>query len=124
MQARTVLVGLRGFYGLYVLLMPDTPALAALRQRIDDFGMFLFLDHLIAVIPSPTQFAEALAVCLEPFFGNLYEALMEQLAADPNLFRIPGDDTGAAGFGETWIRTVRELASAARQEGGGAWNTV
>ncbi|WP_132838569.1 hypothetical protein [Streptomyces sp. BK205] len=47
-RARAVLVGLSGFYALYVmhgLLMPDTPALAALRQRIDDFGMFPFLGH-------------------------------------------------------------------------------
>ncbi|MEW2400348.1 hypothetical protein [Streptomyces sp. NPDC046862] len=114
-RARTVLLGLRWFYGLYVmhgLLMPDTPAQAALRQRIDEWGMFPFLDHLITVSPSPGQFAESLAVCLEPPFDNLYEALMEQLAADPYIFRVPGDDTGAAGFGETWIRTLREQTAA------------
>ncbi|WP_405763933.1 hypothetical protein OHU34_43535 [Streptomyces sp. NBC_00080] len=114
-RARTVLTGLRGFYGLYVmhgLLMPDTPAQAALRQRIDEWGMFPFLDHLITVSPSPGQFAESLAVCMEPPFDNLYEALMEQLAADPYVFRIPGDDTGAAGFGETWMRTLREQTAA------------
>ncbi|MBK3629996.1 hypothetical protein JHN59_35400 [Streptomyces sp. MBT49] len=27
---------------------------------------------------------------------------MEQLAVAPYVFRIPGDDTGVAGFGETW----------------------
>lgn len=103
-RARTVLVGLSGFYGLYVmhgLLMPDTPALAALRQRIDDFGMFPFLDRIIAVNPSPTQYAETLAVCLHPLLDNLYEALMEQLAADPGVFRVPGDERGPAGFMET-----------------------
>ncbi|MFI1358059.1 hypothetical protein ACH4TV_31410 [Streptomyces sp. NPDC020898] len=41
------------------------PTLAALRQRIDDFGMFPFLDRIIAVNPSPTQFAKTLAVCLQ-----------------------------------------------------------
>ncbi|MGW5284503.1 hypothetical protein ACWERI_34500 [Streptomyces collinus] len=38
-RARDVLVGLRMFYGLYMLhglLLPDTPAQAALRQRIDE----------------------------------------------------------------------------------------
>ncbi|MDX5570207.1 hypothetical protein PYK79_52565 [Streptomyces sp. ID05-04B] len=111
-RARTVLIGLRWFYGLYVmhgLLMPDTPAQAALRQRIDEWGMFPFLDHLIAVSPSPRQFAESLAVCLEPLFDDLYEALMEQLAEDPYVFRIPGDERGAVGFGETWTLTLDEL---------------
>lgn len=113
-RARTVLVGLSGFYGLYVmhgLLMPDTPAQAALRQRIDEWGMFPVLDHVIAISPSPRQFAESLGACLEPFFDNLYETLMEQLAQDPAIFHIPGDETGAVGFGETWILTLRELAN-------------
>jgi hypothetical protein len=110
-----VLVGLSGFYGLYVmhgLLMPDTPALAALRKRIDEFGMFPFLDRIIAIAPSPTQFAETLAVCLQPLLDNLYEALMAQVAAGPDLFRLPGDETGAAGFMEKWIRTLRERSPA------------
>ncbi|MET8601316.1 hypothetical protein [Streptomyces althioticus] len=88
-RARTVMIGLRGFYGLYVLhglLLPDTPAQAALRQRIDDLGVFPLLDHVIAVNPSPRQFAELLVVCLEPFYDNLYETLMEQLAEDPGIF--------------------------------------
>ncbi|MFF0794722.1 hypothetical protein [Streptomyces spiralis] len=122
-RARTVLVGLSGFYCLYVmhgLLMPDTPALAALRQRIDEWGMFPVLDHFIAITPSPGQFAAGLAVCLEPLFDNLYEALLEQLVEDPHVFSIPGDETGAVGFGETWMRTVRELANAAQREGRGA----
>ncbi len=112
MRARAVLVGLRGFYGLYVLhglLLPDTPALAALRRRIDAWGMFPVLDHMIGLDPSPTQFAESLAICMEPPFDNLYEALLEQLGEDPDIFLVPGDDTGPAGFGETWMRTVREL---------------
>lgn len=59
------------------------------------------LDHLIAVSPSPGQFTEALAVCLAPLFNVLYEALMEQLAADPYVLRIPGHDAGTARFGDT-----------------------
>lgn len=65
LRAREVLVGLRGFYALYVLhglLLPDTPAQAALRQRIDEWGMFPFLDHVIALNPSPRQLAETLAI--------------------------------------------------------------
>lgn len=55
-RARTVLTGLRCFYSLYVLhglLLPDTPALAALRQRIDEWGMFAVLDYFIVISPSP-----------------------------------------------------------------------
>ncbi|MEU3480816.1 hypothetical protein ACI2LO_32175 [Streptomyces sp. NPDC033754] len=86
----------------------DTPALAALRQRIDDLGMFSVLDHFIVISPSPRQFAESLAVCLEPFFNDVYEALMEQLAENPGVFSIPGDESEAVGFGEAWMRALDE----------------
>lgn len=118
LRARTVLGGLRMFYGLYAmhaLFMPDTPALAALRARIDEWGMFPVLDHVISLSPSPRHFAEGLAVCLEPLFDGLYETLMEQLAADPALFQMPGDESGAAGFMETWTRVLREQTTRARE---------
>lgn len=70
--------------------------------------MFPILDHVIALSPSPTYFAQGLAVCLEPLFDGLYETLMEQLTAYPGLFQLPGEETGAAGFMETWIRVLRE----------------
>ncbi|WP_031080256.1 hypothetical protein [Streptomyces sp. NRRL S-118] len=101
LRARTVLLGLRMFYGLYAmhaLFMPDTPALAALRAKIDELGMFPILDHVIALSPSPRHFAEGLAVGLEPLFDGLYETLVEQLTADSALFQLPGDEAGAAGF--------------------------
>ncbi|MET8816456.1 hypothetical protein ABZW47_31205 [Streptomyces sp. NPDC004549] len=113
-RARAVLLGLRGFYGMYVLhglVMPDTPAQAALRQRIDEWGMFPFLSHAFSFSPSPVQFAESLSVCLEPLFDGLYEALMEQLARDPDIFRLPGDETGPVGFGERWMRALREVSA-------------
>ncbi|WP_392676663.1 hypothetical protein [Streptomyces sp. LN785] len=110
-RARTVLLGLQGFYAMYMmhgLFMPDTPGLAALRDLIDSWGMGPFLGHMVSLNPSPRQFAEGLTVCLEPLFDQLYEALMAQLVQDPYIFRIPGDDTGAAGFMETWMSTLRE----------------
>lgn len=118
LRARTVLLGLRMFYGLYAmhaLFMPDTPALAALRAKIDEWGMFPILDHVIALSPSPTYFAQGLAVCLEPLFDGLYETLMEQLTAEPGLFQLPGDESGAAGFMETWIRVLREQTARVRK---------
>lgn len=100
---------------MHGLFMPDTPALAALRDRIDEWGMFPVLDHIIALNPSPNQFAEGLAVCLELFLDGLFETLMQQLTVDPNAFRLPGDESGAAGFMETWIRTLREQTRAGRR---------
>ncbi|MEU5709868.1 hypothetical protein [Streptomyces flaveolus] len=64
LRARTVLLGLRMFYALYAmhaLFMPDTPALAALRAKIDEWGMFPILDHVVALSPSPRHFAQGLA---------------------------------------------------------------
>jgi len=55
-------------------------------------------------------------VCLEPFYDNLYETLMEKLAEDPVIFRFPGDETGVVGFGEAWMGAVRDLPG----RGGGA----
>jgi hypothetical protein len=40
---------------------------------------------------------------------------MEQLTAEPGLFQLPGDVTGAAGFMETWIRVLREQTARARK---------
>ncbi|MEV4339039.1 hypothetical protein [Streptomyces sp. NPDC049590] len=65
--------------------------------------------------PSPRHFAQGLAVYLEPLFDGLYEALMKQLTVDPALFQIPGDETGAAGFMETWTRVLREQTARARE---------
>ncbi|MEV6192904.1 hypothetical protein AB0M19_10935 [Streptomyces sp. NPDC051920] len=45
--------------------------------------------------PPPRQLAESLAACLDPFLDGLYETLMEQLADNPDLFNLPGNDTGA-----------------------------
>lgn len=115
-RAREVLLGLRGFYGLYMmhaLFMPDTPGLAALRDLIDSWGVGPLLGYMISLNPSPRQYAESLTVCLEPLFDRLYEALMEQLEQGPYIFRTPGDETGAVGFMETWLRTLREQTAAA-----------
>ncbi|MGI5372568.1 hypothetical protein [Streptomyces iakyrus] len=107
------MIGLRGFYGLYVLhglLLPDTPAQAALRQRIDDLGVFPLLDHVIAINPSPGSSPSFLVVCLEPFYDNLYETLMEAALGRPGHLSCPGDETGVVGFGEAWVGAVTRSA--------------
>ncbi|WP_460111574.1 hypothetical protein [Streptomyces sp. YKOK-J1] len=60
-----------------------------------------------------------LAIFRDPFYDNLYEALMEQFARDPYLFHIPGDETGAVGSGQQWMRAMEELTNAAQHGGGG-----
>ncbi|MCI0386741.1 hypothetical protein LJ221_21125 [Streptomyces sp. CNQ085] len=116
-QARTVLTGLRPFYALYVmhgLFMPDTPALAALRARIDERGLGSPLTQMISIDTGPRQFADALLSCLDPIWHELHQALMDQLQADPDLFCLPGDHTRATGFVESWIRALREQTQLAR----------
>lgn len=44
---------------------------------------------------------------------------MEQLAKDPDIFHLPGDDTGAVGFGQRWMRSVKELTNGRRQAANG-----
>ncbi|MGW4055937.1 hypothetical protein ACWENA_34455 [Streptomyces sp. NPDC004779] len=119
-RARTVLIGLRPFYAMYMLhglFMPDTPGLAALRALIDRRGMGFMLHNLVSISPTPRQLAEGLVACLDPAWDELYEALMEQLATDPNLFRLPDDDIGAGGFVSAWTRTLDEQIRAVTAEG-------
>ncbi|QPK43354.1 hypothetical protein H4W23_01010 [Streptomyces gardneri] len=110
-RARTVLISLRSFYAIYMLhglFMPDTPRPAAMRAPIDARGLGPVLDRIISLSPTHRQCAEGLTACLGGILDELYEALMEQLAADLCLFRIPGDEHGAAGFIDTWTRTLQE----------------
>ncbi|MGW6523999.1 hypothetical protein [Streptomyces sp. NPDC054962] len=43
---------------------------------------------------------------------------MEQLAEDPDIFCIPGDEAGVVGFSESWMCAVRALTSAGQRAGG------
>ncbi|MFB6677408.1 hypothetical protein ACFCWG_34370 [Streptomyces sp. NPDC056390] len=61
---------------------------------------------------TPWRFTEGLVACLGPILDELYEALVQQLSADLNVFHLPGDETGAIGFMETWIHTLREQTRA------------
>ncbi|MFJ8035985.1 hypothetical protein [Streptomyces sp. NPDC096032] len=84
--------------------------------------MFPVLDHVIAINPSPRQLAESLAVCLEAPFDGLYQILMDQLAENPDLFSIPGDDTGLVGFGEKWMHAMEDLTNSRQAANGDAYH--
>ncbi|MFB7611252.1 hypothetical protein [Streptomyces gardneri] len=110
-RARTVLIGLPSFYAIYMLhglFMPDTLRLASMRAPLDERGLGPVLDRIVSLSPTPRQFTEGLTACLGGMLDELYEPLMEQLAADPYLFRIPGDEHGAAGFMDTWTHTLQQ----------------
>ncbi|GHE72124.1 hypothetical protein GCM10018782_52280 [Streptomyces griseoaurantiacus] len=57
------------------------------------------------------------AVCAasEAVSGARAPAASEQLTADPALFRLPGDESGAAGFMETWTRVLRQQTTTAQE---------
>ncbi|MGW3660037.1 hypothetical protein ACWD6R_32310 [Streptomyces sp. NPDC005151] len=111
LDARTVLTGLRGFgamYFMHALFMPDTPGLAALRERIDASGMGAALIGMLNLSASPAVFAWDLTVCLDRSWHELHDALFDQLISDPRLFDLSGQEPGAAHFMDTWIRAARE----------------
>ncbi|MER5971480.1 hypothetical protein ABT112_17385 [Streptomyces sp. NPDC002055] len=77
LRARTVLLGLRMFYGLHVmhaLFMPDTPALAALRAKIDELGVF--------PPPGPRHRPEPLPHALRPGPGHRPRAAVRRALRD------------------------------------------
>ncbi|MGM7441984.1 hypothetical protein ACWEQ5_32730 [Streptomyces griseoincarnatus] len=88
-------------------------------QEVARAGAVGLLEQVIVITPSPRQFAELLVVCLEPFYDNLYETLMEQLAEDPVIFCFPADETGVVGFGEAWLGALRDLSGRDGGAGGG-----
>ena len=66
-RAREVAIGLAGFGSLllmHALLMPDTPALSALRSRIDKLGVGPLLMNLTRQVTEPHGVALAIAACL------------------------------------------------------------
>ncbi|MFD9041163.1 hypothetical protein [Streptomyces bottropensis] len=110
-RARTVLHGLQPFYVLYMLhglALPDTPGLAALRERIDERGMGLRLTQTISFTPIPLYFVRGVTGCLLPELDALYEDLMEQYTANPKIFDLPDHTDGFLGFLDAWNRTLEE----------------
>ena len=82
-QAREVTAGLAGFGAMLImhaLLMPDTPALAALRARVTELGAGSMLINLARQVMQPQGIASAVASCLDPMYSALYQSLSELVA--------------------------------------------
>lgn len=113
-QAREVAAGLAGFGAMLImhaLLMPDTPALAALRARVTELGAGSMLINLARQVMQPQGIASAVASCLDPMYSALYQSLSELVAAGPPLLHLAGDkEHDPEHFMETWLSSLRELS--------------
>jgi hypothetical protein len=113
-RARTVLYGLAGMGGLYLMhgfLMPDSPGFAALRARIDELGIGQMLIWMCFGINSTGGFAINLVSCIHPVLWRTHKSLSDQLANGPPL-RPPGQS--AEEYVAGWLAALKKAAS--RQE--------
>jgi hypothetical protein len=113
-QAREVATGLAGSGAIllmHALLMPDTPALAALRARINELGMAPTLMNLARQVMQPQRAAFAIATCLDSTYAALYKSLSELVAAGPPLLHQAGDDGhDPERYMATWLSSIREIS--------------
>jgi hypothetical protein len=108
------LAGFGGFYVMYGLLMPDTPALAALRQGMDDTGMGEWLQLMGAAMTRPQNIFQFLAPCLGEDMAAM-SAHLENLIVDQGsrLFLRPGHPDDTAQYMRDWIAAIEALSNAA-----------
>lgn len=114
-EARETAIGLAGFGALllmYGLLMPDTPGLARLREKVNQLGIRSGLINLARQIMHPPSIALAVATCLDPFYSELYHSLSEFLSEGPPLLHLAGDhEHNPEHFMETWISSLNALSA-------------
>jgi len=106
--ARTVLYGLAhvgAWYLGHALLMPDSPAQAALRAAADEEALGPMLTVLAMSARKPHTFASSLITCLDPCLADAHDRLVPMML-DPALWHPSGD---AAHFVQQWLDTLRSL---------------
>ncbi|MFD7015346.1 hypothetical protein [Streptomyces sp. NPDC059928] len=116
-----MLAGVGALYLMYGLLMPDTPALAALREQLDAPGFGLIVAQLAPMMTNPSGVPHDLALCLAPetralaaWLGTL---LIEQATIAGGLLRLPGAEQGEAGaeaFMRAWTDHIHHLTDRPR----------
>ena len=95
---------------MHALLMPDTPGLAALRDRINELATGPALISLARQTLRPQGMAFAIAGCLQPAYSALYESLLELAATGPSLLHAAGDEEhDPERYMATWLSSIREL---------------
>ncbi|MEV7892515.1 hypothetical protein ACWD3I_24885 [Streptomyces sp. NPDC002817] len=105
-----LLAGVGGLHLMYGLLMPDTPALAALRTAIESTGLAVLLHQLVPLLINPSGVPHALAACLTPQYEHLADHVGELLAehAQHSLLTGPGSEHPTAqAYMETWLDRLR-----------------
>ncbi|MER6914020.1 hypothetical protein ABT354_20295 [Streptomyces sp. NPDC000594] len=105
-----ILAGAGGLYFFHGLLMPDTPALADLRETVDGLGLGTLLQLMLGMATSPQGFARLLPSCLHPGMAALAEYLMEVLTRhEHGILHRPGHPGGAQAYMAEWLSTVKAL---------------
>jgi hypothetical protein len=111
-EAATGLAGLGAMLLLHGLLMPDTPALAALRTRTNELGVAPVLMHTARQVHQPRGVASAIATCLDPAYLDLYKSLYKFVADGPPLLHRDGEDEhDPERYMEDWTSSLRKVGA-------------
>ncbi|MFD3422136.1 hypothetical protein [Streptomyces decoyicus] len=105
-----LLAGVGGLHLLHGLLMPDAPALAALRTAIEDTGLAVLLQQMLPLLLTPSGIPYALAACLTPQFRHLADhvhALLAEHTRHGLLTAADGQRRGSDGYMATWLDQIR-----------------
>lgn len=104
------LAGIGSLLLMHGLLMPDTPALAALRARIEDIGMSSVLINMARRVNSASGIAIALVASLSPLYDRLFETLLQQAGNGPGFFhRAQDNEHGPEAFMAEWMASLDAL---------------
>lgn len=115
-RAREVAHQLAGFGALYLahgLLMPDTPALAALRAQIDELGLGAHLMHFTALMLNASGVPHVLSACLAPeiaALADLLQSVLHDHAEHGLLHRLGSPEDGEA-FMREWLAALHTAAA-------------
>ena len=117
-EAATGLAGIGAMLVMYGLLMPDTPALAALRAKISELGAGPTLISMARQVMHPQSVASAIASCLDPAHATLYQSLLALITAGPPLLHQAGhDEHDPERFKETWLSSIRAVSRRSEPDG-------
>ncbi|MEU0187069.1 hypothetical protein ABZ312_38845 [Streptomyces sp. NPDC006207] len=99
------------FLLMHALLMPDTPAQAALRATVEQMGMTSTLMGFATGHRNPRTVADHLVACLQPDLVRMHDVLLEQVVSGPSLMDRSGGQAphDPDRFMKDWIATITAL---------------
>ncbi|MFG2961474.1 hypothetical protein ACGF5O_48140 [Streptomyces sp. NPDC048291] len=110
-------------YVMHGFLMPDTPVLARMRDRVDGSGLAQFIAQLVPSMSRPSGVPHALLMGLTPGMAAvaawLNAPLNEQIATGGGLLGLSdtGEEGGAEAFMQAWTGRLQHLTAARRRDG-------